>query len=71
MTARFVANIKRIFASHEISKFFDDLDSSQAADPAKVFSLRTFDEGELDEFETVNEADQILMIENAKRLLLN
>ena len=38
-------------------------------DPAKLFNLE-FEEGELDEHEVQNDADRILVIENAKRLLL-
>jgi hypothetical protein len=67
----FVAEIKRIFAPHEISEFFDDLQAGRVTDPAKLFSPEEFDEGELDEHEVLNDADQILIIENAKRLLLS
>ena len=67
----FVAEIKRIFAPHEISEFFDDLQAGRVADPAKLFSGDVLDEGELDEHEVLNDADQILLIENARRLLLS
>jgi len=67
----FIAEIKRIFAPHEISKVFDDLQARRVANPANAFSSDEFDAGELDEHEVLNDADQILLIENAKRLLLN
>ena len=67
----FIAEIKRIFAPHEISEFFDDLQAGRVANPAKAFSSDDFDTGELDEHEVLNDADQILLVENAKRLLLN
>jgi hypothetical protein len=41
------------------------------ANPVKAFSSDKFDEGELDEYEVLNDADQILLIENAKLLPLN
>jgi hypothetical protein len=65
----FAASIKRIFTADELQVFFDDLQSGRIPDPAKLMSGDEFAERELDEFETVNEADQILVIENAKRLL--
>ena len=66
---KFVADIKRIFTPDEISEFFDDLQAGLVPNPAKLFSL-DFEDGELDEQEVQNDADRILVIENAKRLLL-
>ena len=68
---KFVAEIKRIFTTHQIIEFFDDLQAGRVANPAKAFSSDEFDTGELDEHEVLNDADQILLVENAKRLLLN
>jgi len=65
----FVAEIKRIFTPNEILGFFDDVQAELVVDPAKVFNL-DFEEGELDEHDVQNDADRILVIENAKRLLL-
>jgi hypothetical protein len=65
----FVAEIKRIFTPHQILEFFDDVQAGLVPDPAKVFNL-DFEEGELDEHEVLNDADRILIIENAKRLSL-
>jgi len=67
----FVAEIKRIFAPHEITKFFDDLQAGFVVDPAKLFNGDQFDGEELDEHEVLNDADRILAIENAMRLLLS
>ena len=67
---QFAANIKRIFTPEELRDFFDDLQSGRVPDPAKLLSTDEFEDREIDEFETVNEADKILIIENAKRLLL-
>jgi hypothetical protein len=66
---KFVAEIKRIFKPHQILEFFDDLQAGLVVDPAKLFSPQ-LKEGELDEHEAQNDADRILVIENAKRLLL-
>ena len=68
---KFVADIKRIITAHEITQFFDDLQAGRVANSAKLFNLDEFDEGELDEHEVLNDADQILTIENAKLLLLS
>ena len=66
---KFVAEIQRIFTPHQILEFFDDLQAGLVPDPAKLFSPQ-FEEGELDEHDVQNDADRILVIENAKRLLL-
>jgi hypothetical protein len=63
----FVVEIRRIFSPNEISGFFDDLQVGQVADPAKLFTGDEFDEVGLDEHDVLNDADQILAIENAKR----
>ena len=52
-----------------IIEFFDDVEAGLVPEPAKLFSL-DFEEGELDEHEVQNDAERILIIENAKRFLL-
>ncbi len=66
---KFVAEIKRIFTPHQILEFFDEVQAGLVPDPAKLFNLDS-EEGELEEHEVQNDADRILVIENAKRLLL-
>jgi hypothetical protein len=46
-------------------------DTRRVVDPCKLFSGDQFDGAELDEHEVLNDVDQILAIENAKRLLLS
>jgi len=65
----FVAKIKEIFEPHEIAAFFDDLDSGRVHDPAKLFNNRLRGEDDLDEAEVIDDAEKILLIENAKSLL--
>ena len=65
----FVAEIKRIFEPQEIVAFLDDLQAGLVPDPSKIFNGHE-DGDELDENEVIYDADKILLIENAKALLL-
>lgn len=68
---KFIAEIKRIFEPHEIVEFFDDLQAGEVPDPEKIFRGDDSDEEELSEHEVLNDAGKILLVENAKALLLN
>lgn len=68
---KFVAEIKSIFDPHEIEKFFDDLRAGDIPDPANLFAGDDLEEEELDEHEVQDEADQIVLVENAKALILD
>ena len=67
---KFVAKIKEIFEPHEIVALFDDLESGRVFDPSKALNGRSDDEEDLDEYEVLYDAEKILLIENAKALLL-
>ena len=67
---QFVAEIKRIFDPHEIVTFFDDAQAGRVVDPAKIFNGRAVEDDELDESDVLYDAEKLLLIENAKRLLL-
>ncbi|MBI2950279.1 MAG: hypothetical protein HYY23_21820 [Verrucomicrobia bacterium] len=67
---KFIAEIKRIFAPHAIVEFFEDLQAGKVPDPAKIFRGDDSDEEKLSEHEVLDDADKILIIENAKALLL-
>jgi hypothetical protein len=67
---KFVAEIKRIIEPHEIVALFDDLQTGQVPDPTKIFNGRDADDDQLDENEVLYDANKILLIENAKALLL-
>ena len=70
---KFANRIKEIFQPHEIEEFFDDLRNGQVPDPVKILDGRDANDPadvELDEFQVLNDADKILLAENAKRLLL-
>ena len=65
----FVAEIKRIFEPQEIVALLDDLQAGLVPDPSKIFNGH--EEGdELDEDDVIYDAKKILLIENAKVLLL-
>jgi hypothetical protein len=66
----FVAEIKRILEPHEIVALFDDLQAGLVPDPAKIFDGRDEDDEPLDETDVLYDANKILLIENAKALLL-
>lgn len=70
---KFVAEIKEIFEPQEIVELFDDLQAGQVPDPSKIFSGRDndVDDRELDEHEVLYDAEKILLIENAKALMLS
>jgi hypothetical protein len=65
----FVAEIKRIFEPQEIVAVLDDLQAGLVPDRSKIFNGHE-DDDELDENEVLNDANKILLIENAKALLL-
>jgi hypothetical protein len=67
---KFVAEIKRIIEPHEIVALFDDLQAGRVPNPAKIFNGRDVDDEELDETEVLYDANKILLVENAKALLL-
>jgi hypothetical protein len=67
---RFVAQIKRIIEPHEIVQVLDDLQKGRVPDPSKIMNGRDLDDDELDENDVMRDADKILLIENARRLLL-
>jgi hypothetical protein len=66
---KFVAQIKRIFTPDEMAELFDDLAAGEVPDPAKIFTGEDSDEG-LDERAVLDDAGKILLVENAKALLL-
>ena len=66
----FVARIKGILEPHEIAAFFAALEAGQIFDPAKFFNGGDPDVTGPDENEVLVDAERILLIENAKRLLL-
>ena len=66
---KFIAEIKRVIAPHEIVELFDDLQAGAVPDPVKIFR-GDIDDEELDEHDVQYDAEKILLIENAKALLL-
>jgi len=67
---KFVAEIKSIIEPHEIAALFDDLPAGRVPDPTKIFNGRDAGDDQLDEHEVLYDANKILLIENAKALLL-
>jgi hypothetical protein len=69
---KFVAEIKQIFEPQDIVELFDNLQAGQVPDPSKIFNGRGDDANEegLDEHEVLYDAEKILLIQNAKALLL-
>ena len=67
---RFVARIKEIFSRGEIVEFFQGAESGRVPDPVKMFNGGKPQDDELDEAGVIYDAEKILLIENAKRLLL-
>ena len=65
----FIAEIKRIFEPQEIVALLNDLQAGLVPDPSKIFNGR-IDGDELDENDVLYDAEKILLIENAKALLL-
>jgi hypothetical protein len=65
----FIAEIKRIFEPQEIVALLDDLQADLVPDPSKIFNGHE-DGDELDENDVLYDAEKILLIENAKALLL-
>jgi hypothetical protein len=66
---KFLAEIKRIIEPHEIVEFFDDLAAGSVPDPVKMFR-GDIPDNELDEFQVQYDAEKLLLVENAKALLL-
>lgn len=70
----FIAEIKRIFQPFEIAGFFANSDPEQVPDSSQTFAGDDDDhddeEEELDEYRVLSDAEDILLIENAKSLLL-
>jgi hypothetical protein len=66
---KFVAEIKRIIEPQEIVAFFDELAAGEVPDPVKIFR-GDIDDDEIDENDVQYDADKILLVENAKALLL-
>jgi hypothetical protein len=67
---QFVNRIRDLFDTHEIVSFFAALEAGQVPDPAKLLNGGDSDGTEIDENEIVHDAEKILLVENAKRLLL-
>jgi hypothetical protein len=67
---QFVNRIRDLFDTHEIVSFFAALEAGQVPDPAKLLNGGDSDGAEIDENAVVRDAEKILLVENAKRLLL-
>jgi len=66
----FANRIRELFDTHEIVSFFAALEAGEVPDPAKLLNGVDSDETEIDEDAIVADAEKILLIQNAKRLLL-
>jgi len=67
---QFANRIRELFDTHEIVPFFAALEAGEVPDPAKLLNGVDSDETEIDEDEILRDAEKILLIQNAKRLLL-
>ncbi len=66
----FANRIRELFDTHEIVSFFAASEAGEVPDPAKLLNGVDSDETEIDEDAIVRDAEKILLIQNAKRLLL-
>lgn len=66
----FINRIRLIFEPHDILACFEDLEAGRVFDPAQAFNGRDPEEVGPDEHDVLRDAEKILLIENAKRLLL-
>jgi len=66
-----VIRIKELFEPYQLQAYFDDAEAGRVPDPHKIFNGKLpGDENELEEAEILYDADKILLLENARRLLL-
>jgi hypothetical protein len=67
----FVSRIKELFEPFQLQAYFDDAEAGRVPDPHKIFNGKLpGDENELDEAEILYDAEKILLLENARSLLL-
>jgi hypothetical protein len=67
---QFVNRIRDLFETHEIVSFFAALEAGQTPDPAKLLNGGDSEGTEIDEDAIVRAAEKILLVENARRLLV-
>ena len=67
---KFVAEVKEIFEPHEISEFLDGLLHERSAEEDEDWPFDDFEDAELEPHDVVNEAAKIVLIEQAKELLV-
>ena len=67
---QFVNRIRDLFETHEIVSCFAALEAGQTPDPAKLLNGGDSEGTEIDEDAIVRAAEKILLIENARRLLV-
>jgi len=60
---------EEILEPHEIVEVIDDLKAGRIPDPSKLLNGREPGDDELDDFEVLYDAEKILLVENATRLL--
>jgi hypothetical protein len=66
---KFIAQIKSIIEPHELTAFFDDLAFGNVFDPSQSF--RGDPEEGIEDWDVQYDAEKILLVENAKALLLS
>ncbi len=67
---KFVTAVKEIFELHEISEFLYALIHERSAEQDEDWPFDDFEDAELEPRDVVNEAEDIVLIERAKELLL-
>lgn len=67
---QFVNRIQDLFETHEIVSFFAALEAGQVPDPAELLNGGDSEGTEIDEDAIVHAAEKMLLVENARRLLV-
>ena len=67
---QFVNRIRDLFETHEIVSFFAALEAGQVPHPAKLLNGGDSEGTEIDEDAIVHAAEKMLLVENARRLLV-
>jgi hypothetical protein len=67
---KFAARVKEVFEPHEIREFFEAAAKERTADSDDDWPFDDFEDAEVEPRDVIGEAEQVVLIERAKELLL-